>query len=186
MERLTYMFVLFLSCCFCFFACIQPTNSTQYGLGLSLRQQLGLSHIGAEENGRANRDVYKRDNDDAPVVPMKTTHPTPSTEPKPTTKQNNTNSDENNKESNQGFTASGIINGITSQGTLKRMVAVLLSITVIALLYFVYRTIRLRRNRKTRKYGVLTTNSDHLEMAPLDQEEDDEDMTVFEANSRYK
>ncbi|XP_033120760.1 membrane protein FAM174A-like [Anneissia japonica] len=73
-----------------------------------------------------------------------------------------------------------------SPDLLKRMLVVLLSITAIAVFYFIFRTLRLRRNRKTRKYGVLTTNSDHLEMAPLDQEEDDEDMTVFEANSRYK
>jgi hypothetical protein len=44
-----------------------------------------------------------------------------------------------------------------------------------------------RRKSKTRKYGVLSTaGQDNMEMTPLDQEEEDEDMTVFELNGHAR
>ena len=40
-----------------------------------------------------------------------------------------------------------------------------------------------RRKSKTKKYGVISTPANDLEMAPLDDpDDDDEDMTVFEVN----
>ena len=37
------------------------------------------------------------------------------------------------------------------------------------------------KNSKSRKYGLITTQDDHLEMKPLDEDdEEDEDMTVFD------
>ena len=45
---------------------------------------------------------------------------------------------------------------------------------------------RLRSKRsKSKKYGVIATSgSDNLEMTPLDQDDDDEDLTVFDVNGR--
>ena len=47
---------------------------------------------------------------------------------------------------------------------------------------------RLRRRRsKSKKYGIITTPASDLEMAPLDQgDDDDEDLTVFEMNGKPK
>lgn len=75
-----------------------------------------------------------------------------------------------------------------NKGILERTLYVLLVITVIVVLYFLVKTIRLRRRKsKTRRYGVLNTNDrDNLEMTPLDQEDEDEDMTVFEVNGHRK
>lgn len=50
---------------------------------------------------------------------------------------------------------------------------------------FVHRRTR-RRKSKTKKYGVITTPASDLEMTPLDQDDDDEDMTVFEVNGLHK
>ena len=44
--------------------------------------------------------------------------------------------------------------------------------------------LRARTRRKTKKYGVLATPASDVELTPLDQEDDDEDMTVFDANSK--
>ena len=44
-----------------------------------------------------------------------------------------------------------------------------------------------RRKNKSRKYGLISSSGNDLEMEPLDQDdEDDEDMTVFEVNNRGK
>ncbi|KAJ7426292.1 hypothetical protein WISP_17362 [Willisornis vidua] len=39
-----------------------------------------------------------------------------------------------------------------------------------------------RRNRKTRRYGVLDTNIENMELTPLEQDDDDDDTTLFDAN----
>lgn len=42
---------------------------------------------------------------------------------------------------------------------------------------------RLRRhNRKTRRYGVLDTNIENMELTPLEQDDDEDDTTLFDAN----
>lgn len=63
---------------------------------------------------------------------------------------------------------------------------VLLAVSSIVVVYFLMRAWRLRRKRsKSRKYGLITAKGTDLEMAPLDQEdEDDEDMTVYEMNNK--
>lgn len=44
-----------------------------------------------------------------------------------------------------------------------------------------------KRKSKTRKYGLITSSGNDLEMEPLDQDlDEDEDMTVFEMNNRGK
>ncbi|NWW04715.1 F174A protein, partial [Oreocharis arfaki] len=65
----------------------------------------------------------------------------------------------------------------------QRALSVLVLASAALIVYFVIRTVRLRRrNRKTRRYGVLDTNIENMELAPLDQDDDDDDTTVFDAN----
>lgn len=43
-----------------------------------------------------------------------------------------------------------------------------------------------RRIRKTRKYDIITTPAERVEMAPLNEENDDEDdSTLFDVNYRF-
>ena len=41
---------------------------------------------------------------------------------------------------------------------------------------------RLRKKSKTKKYGVISSRDADLEMRPLEEEDDEEDVTVFEVN----
>ncbi|XP_075037458.1 membrane protein FAM174A [Mixophyes fleayi] len=64
----------------------------------------------------------------------------------------------------------------------QRALAVLVVVSAGVIIYFVIRTIRTRRkNKKTRKYGVLDTNIGNMELTPLEQEDEDDD-TLFDAN----
>ncbi|NXI02970.1 F174A protein, partial [Pachycephala philippinensis] len=66
----------------------------------------------------------------------------------------------------------------------QRALSVLVLASAALIIYFVIRTVRLRRrNRKTRRYGVLDTNIENMELTPLEQDDDDDDnTTVFDAN----
>uniref|UniRef100_F6SHX7 Transmembrane protein 157 n=1 Tax=Monodelphis domestica TaxID=13616 RepID=F6SHX7_MONDO len=65
----------------------------------------------------------------------------------------------------------------------QRALLVLMVVSAAVLVYFVIRTIRMRRrNRKTRRYGVLDTNLENMELTPLEQDDDDDDTTLFDAN----
>lgn len=74
------------------------------------------------------------------------------------------------------------------KGMLLRTLYVLVGVTTVVAIYFVVKAVRLRRRRsKSKKYGIITTPASDLEMAPLDQgDDDDEDMTVFEMNGKPK
>lgn len=62
-----------------------------------------------------------------------------------------------------------------------RAFIVVVGVTALVVTYFVIRAVRLRRKRsKSRKYGIIAKRGD-VEMTPLDQDDDDEEMTVFEA-----
>ncbi|XP_072137424.1 membrane protein FAM174A-like [Mobula birostris] len=66
---------------------------------------------------------------------------------------------------------------------IQRALCVLVVVTALVVVYFVVRTIRMRRiNRKNRKYGVLKTDLENMEMRPLDQEDDEEDETLFDVH----
>lgn len=70
---------------------------------------------------------------------------------------------------------------------LMRTFYVLLAVTSIVLVYFAVKAWRMRRRRnKSRKYGLITTRGSDLEMEPLDGNEEDDDMTVFEINGRQR
>ncbi|XP_049625053.1 membrane protein FAM174A [Suncus etruscus] len=65
----------------------------------------------------------------------------------------------------------------------QRALTVLMVVSGAVLVYFVVRTVRMRRrNRKTRRYGVLDTNIENMELTPLEQDDDEEDNTLFDAN----
>ncbi|XP_054034087.1 membrane protein FAM174A isoform X2 [Dryobates pubescens] len=66
----------------------------------------------------------------------------------------------------------------------QRALSVLVLASASLIVYFVIRTVRLRRqSRKTRRYGVLDTNIENMELTPLEQDDDDDDdTTLFDAN----
>ncbi|XP_037657769.1 membrane protein FAM174A isoform X3 [Choloepus didactylus] len=65
----------------------------------------------------------------------------------------------------------------------QRALTVLMVVSGAVLVYFVVRTVRMRRrNRKTRKYGVLDTNIENMELTPLEQDDEDDDNTLFDAS----
>lgn len=69
------------------------------------------------------------------------------------------------------------------QPTTQRALSVLVLASAALIGYFVIRTVRLRRrNRKTRRYGVLDTNIENMELTPLEQEDEDDDTTLFDAH----
>jgi len=68
---------------------------------------------------------------------------------------------------------------------LYRSAIVLCSLTGLVTMFFIVKAVRLRGRRKTRKYGVLATSNDKVEMQRLEMsDEDDEDMTVFDMNGQ--
>ncbi|XP_059690217.1 membrane protein FAM174A [Gavia stellata] len=65
----------------------------------------------------------------------------------------------------------------------QRALSVLVLASAALIVYFVIRTVRLRRrNRKTRRYGVLDANIENMELTPLEQDDDEDDTTLFDAN----
>ncbi|NXI83748.1 F174 protein, partial [Rhipidura dahli] len=69
----------------------------------------------------------------------------------------------------------------------QRALSVLVLASAALIVYFVIRTVRIRRrNRKTRRYGVLDTNIENMELTPLEQDDDDDDTTVFDANHHQR
>ncbi|NWH74623.1 F174A protein, partial [Piaya cayana] len=65
----------------------------------------------------------------------------------------------------------------------QRALSVLVLASAALIVYFVIRTVRLRRrNSKTRRYGVLDTNIENMELTPLEQDDYDEDTTLFDAS----
>ncbi|XP_007123566.1 membrane protein FAM174A isoform X2 [Physeter macrocephalus] len=65
----------------------------------------------------------------------------------------------------------------------QRALTVLMVVSGAVLVYFVVRTVRMRRrNRKTRRYGVLDTNIENMELTPLEQDDEDDDNTLFDVS----
>ncbi|XP_077988964.1 uncharacterized protein LOC144443371 [Glandiceps talaboti] len=95
-----------------------------------------------------------------------------------------TKSGSTNKTNTSSSGIPSIFNPRNSPEVVKRMLYVLLAVTAIVVVYFVFRAVRLRRRRsKSKKYGVLTSAGGDMEMAPLDQDEEEDDMTVFDVNN---
>ncbi|XP_071794831.1 uncharacterized protein [Asterias amurensis] len=73
--------------------------------------------------------------------------------------------------------------GVMDQMDMKTVFFILLGISSLVIAYFVIRIVRSKGRRKTKKYGVLATHGSEVELRPLEQDDEDEDMTVFDANS---
>ncbi|XP_006639998.1 protein FAM174C [Lepisosteus oculatus] len=99
----------------------------------------------------------------------KTLNPTVST-----TRNGHVNGTENGSKGYNDFSV--------NRSMIQRALYVLMGITVIGVVYFIVRAVRLRKTTTQRKkYGLLSNHDDTMEMAPL--ESDDDDTTVYEARS---
>ncbi|XP_039614856.1 membrane protein FAM174-like isoform X1 [Polypterus senegalus] len=65
---------------------------------------------------------------------------------------------------------------------IQRALYALVAASAVVIIYFIIRTVRMRKKfKKTRRYGVLDTNL-AMEMTPLEQDDEEEDdTTVFDA-----
>ncbi|KAM3849967.1 membrane protein FAM174B-like [Diretmus argenteus] len=83
-------------------------------------------------------------------------------------------------------TESRISSLFTHLPTLKNIVIVVCVVTVALITLLVIKIFRSgRRIRKTRKYDIITTPTERVEMAPLNEENDDEDdSTLFDVKYR--
>ncbi|MCJ8737881.1 hypothetical protein PDJAM_G00029160 [Pangasius djambal] len=75
------------------------------------------------------------------------------------------------------------LNSLELEGSMiQRALYVLIGITIIGVLYFLVRAVRLKKSSTPRKkYGLLANYDDTMEMAQLESDEDDN--TVYEAKS---
>lgn len=87
---------------------------------------------------------------------------------------------------NSTTTLFGIANIEQTNGVVLRAFYVIVGVMMIILVYFVVRIVRSRyRRSKTRRYGIIATQSAELEMQPLDRADDEEEeTTLFEAGKR--
>ncbi|XP_014857905.1 PREDICTED: uncharacterized membrane protein C19orf24 homolog [Poecilia mexicana] len=63
---------------------------------------------------------------------------------------------------------------------IQRALYVLIGITIIGVLYFLIRAVRLKKPANRKKYGLLSNYDDSVEMEAVESEEDD---TLYEARS---
>uniref|UniRef100_A0A1A8KRY8 Chromosome 19 open reading frame 24 n=1 Tax=Nothobranchius kuhntae TaxID=321403 RepID=A0A1A8KRY8_NOTKU len=63
---------------------------------------------------------------------------------------------------------------------IQRALFVLIGITMIGVLYFLIRTVRMKKPSQRKKYGLLSNYDDSVEMEAVESEEDD---TLYEARS---
>lgn len=73
--------------------------------------------------------------------------------------------------------------------TIKNVVIAVCGFTAFLIACLMFKIFRSgRRIRKTRKYDIITTPAERVEMAPLNEENDDdeEDSTVFDVKYRYR
>ncbi|XP_067824521.1 protein FAM174C-like isoform X2 [Heptranchias perlo] len=70
--------------------------------------------------------------------------------------------------------------GYPDKSVIRRALWVLLGISGLGVVYFIIRSVRLKKTQR-KKYGLLSSYDDHVEMAPMDT--DDDDTTLFEAKS---
>ncbi|KAJ1179756.1 hypothetical protein NDU88_004990 [Pleurodeles waltl] len=72
--------------------------------------------------------------------------------------------------------------------TIKNVVIAVCGFTAFLIACLMFKIFRSgRRIRKTRKYDIITTPAERVEMAPLNEEnDDDDDSTVFDVKYRYR
>ncbi|XP_033478148.1 protein FAM174C [Epinephelus lanceolatus] len=87
----------------------------------------------------------------------------------------------NSTHSGGGKGIGGLSNGFdVDSSMIQRALYVLIGITMIGVLYFLIRAVRLKRPTYKKKYGLLSNYDDSVEM---DAVESDEDETLYEARS---
>ncbi|KAM7012266.1 protein FAM174C isoform 1-T4 [Tautogolabrus adspersus] len=88
----------------------------------------------------------------------------------------------NSTESGGGGSGSrGLFNGLNVDSSMiQRALYVLIGITMIGVLYFLIRAVRLKRPAQRKKYGLLSNYDESVEMDGMESEEDD---TLYEARS---
>ncbi|KAL6107650.1 fam174c [Pungitius sinensis] len=92
-----------------------------------------------------------------------------------------TNSSGGNSTHGGGKSARGMLDGLGADSSMiQRALYVLIGITVIGVLYFLIRAVRLKRPAHKKKYGLLSNYDDSVEMEAVESEEDD---TLYEARS---
>ncbi|CAL8262103.1 unnamed protein product [Merluccius merluccius] len=87
-----------------------------------------------------------------------------------------------NNSSTAAATESRISSTLAHLPTLRNMVVLVCVVTAVLVTCLVVKVIRSgRRIRKTRKYDIITTPAERVEMAPLnDDNEDEDDSTLFD------
>lgn len=75
----------------------------------------------------------------------------------------------------------GKLNGLgVDSSMIQRALYVLIGITIIGVLYFLIRAVRLKKPAQRKKYGLLSNYDDSVEMEAVESEDDD---TLYEARS---
>ncbi|XP_041791750.1 protein FAM174C [Chelmon rostratus] len=92
-----------------------------------------------------------------------------------------TNSSGVNSTHGGGKSPGGPSNGLSVDSSMiQRALYVLIGITMIGVLYFLIRAVRLKRPGQRKKYGLLSNYDDSVEMEAVESDEDD---TLYEARS---
>uniref|UniRef100_UPI0037E8D6BD protein FAM174C n=1 Tax=Semicossyphus pulcher TaxID=241346 RepID=UPI0037E8D6BD len=92
-----------------------------------------------------------------------------------------TNSSGVNSTQSGGSSSRGPFNSLNVDSSMiQRALYVLIGITMIGVLYFLIRAVRLKRPAQRKKYGLLSNYDDSVEMDGMESEEDD---TLYEARS---
>ncbi|XP_033998000.1 membrane protein FAM174B [Trematomus bernacchii] len=111
--------------------------------------------------------------------------------PSPATLLNSTSSTISEHQMTHNVTDTAVVGSrissiMTHLPTLKNVVIFICVLTAVLITCLVIKVIRSgRRIRKTRKYDIITTPAERVEMAPLNEENDDEDdSTLFDVKYR--
>ncbi|XP_030622005.1 membrane protein FAM174B [Chanos chanos] len=117
-------------------------------------------------------------------------HGKPHTLPSPATQLNSTSTVHNDEplhnitdKTTFGSRISTILRDLPTLKNIVIFICVLSTLLITCLVIKVYRTGK--KIRKTRKYDIITTPAERVEMAPLNEEnEDDDDSTLFDVKYR--
>ncbi|KAM4572472.1 membrane protein FAM174B [Odontesthes bonariensis] len=103
-----------------------------------------------------------------------------------TSSSSTTSQDELTRNATDAALGSRISSLMTHLPTLKNIVIFICVLTAALITCLVIKVIRSgRRIRKTRKYDIITTPAERIEMAPLNEEnEDEDDSTLFDVKYR--
>ncbi|XP_026179596.1 protein FAM174C [Mastacembelus armatus] len=92
-----------------------------------------------------------------------------------------TNSSGTNSTHGGGKSHGGLFTGLgVDSSMIQRALYVLIAITMVGVLYFLIRAVRLKKPVQRKKYGLLSNYDDSVEMEAVESDEDD---TLYEARS---